>query len=99
MSGACLLPPHEAFGQVLRKHRLAVGLSQEQLGLESGVQKNLISLIERGQNPANDFNYLQAGFSARGKTVKDGLRDRKVVRTRTVGVICQSERQFVFQLR
>ncbi|MBK7282260.1 MAG: helix-turn-helix transcriptional regulator [Burkholderiales bacterium] len=38
------------FGRVLRKHRLAAGFSQEQLGLESGVQRNFISLIETGQN-------------------------------------------------
>ena len=30
--------------------RVAAGLSQEQLGLESGVQRNFISLIETGQN-------------------------------------------------
>jgi transcriptional regulator with XRE-family HTH domain len=29
---------------------MAAGLSQEQLGLESGVQRNFISLIETGQN-------------------------------------------------
>jgi transcriptional regulator with XRE-family HTH domain len=34
----------------LRRLRLAAGLSQEQLGLESGVQRNFISLIETGQN-------------------------------------------------
>ncbi len=34
----------------LRKHRLAAELTQEQLGLESGVQRNFISLIETGQN-------------------------------------------------
>lgn len=50
MSGTPSISPHEAFGQVLRKHRLAAGLSQEQLGLESGVQRNFISLIETGQN-------------------------------------------------
>ena len=50
MLGNSPLPPHTAFGQVLRKHRLAAGLSQEQLGLESGVQRNFISLIETGQN-------------------------------------------------
>lgn len=50
MSGTSPISPHEAFGQVLRKHRLAAGLSQEQLGLESGVQRNFISLIETGQN-------------------------------------------------
>lgn len=50
MSGNTPISPHEAFGQVLRKHRLAAGLSQEQLGLESDVQRNFISLIEIGQN-------------------------------------------------
>jgi len=50
MLGNSPISPHAAFGQVLRKHRLAAGLSQEQLGLESGVQRNFISLIETGQN-------------------------------------------------
>jgi len=50
MSGNTSITPHAAFGQALRQHRLAVGLSQEQLGLESGVQRNFISLIETGQN-------------------------------------------------
>jgi transcriptional regulator with XRE-family HTH domain len=50
MLGNASISPHEAFGQVLRKHRLGAGLSQEQLGLESGVQRNFISLIETGQN-------------------------------------------------
>jgi transcriptional regulator with XRE-family HTH domain len=38
------------FGAALRRVRRAAGLSQEQLGLESGVQRNFISLIELGQN-------------------------------------------------
>ena len=50
MSGNSPATPHAAFGLALRKHRLAAGLSQEQLGLESGVQRNFISLIETGQN-------------------------------------------------
>jgi transcriptional regulator with XRE-family HTH domain len=50
MLGNSSLPPHAAFGLALRKHRLAAGMSQEQLGLESGVQRNFISLIETGQN-------------------------------------------------
>ncbi len=50
MSGNTSITPHAAFGQALRQHRLAAGLSQEQLGLESGVQRNFISLIETGQN-------------------------------------------------
>lgn len=50
MSGNTSFTPHAAFGQVLRKHRLAAGLTQEQLGLEADVQRNFISLIETGQN-------------------------------------------------
>ncbi len=45
-SGSRELP----FGAALRRVRLAAGLTQEQLGLESGVQRNFISLIELGQN-------------------------------------------------
>lgn len=37
-------------GAALRRVRRASGLSQEQLGLEAGVQRNFISLIETGQN-------------------------------------------------
>ena len=49
MSGNTSLAPN-AFGRALRRVRLAAGFSQEQLGLESGVQRNFISLIETGQN-------------------------------------------------
>lgn len=38
------------FGAALRRLRLAAGLSQERLGLEAGVQRNFVSLIETGQN-------------------------------------------------
>lgn len=37
-------------GVALRRLRKARGLTQEQLGLDSGVQRNFISLIELGQN-------------------------------------------------
>jgi transcriptional regulator with XRE-family HTH domain len=50
MLGSSPLTPHAALGCALRKLRLSAGLSQEQLGLESGVQRNFISLIETGQN-------------------------------------------------
>ena len=50
MQGISPITPQDAFGQVLRRHRLKTGWSQEQLGLESGVQRNFISLIETGQN-------------------------------------------------
>ena len=38
------------FGAALRRVRLAAGMTQERLGLEAGVQRNFISLIELGQN-------------------------------------------------
>jgi transcriptional regulator with XRE-family HTH domain len=38
------------FGAALRAARQAAGMTQEQLGLEAGVQRNFISLIELGQN-------------------------------------------------
>ena len=39
-----------AFGAALRRLRRAGGLSQERLGLDAGVQRNFISLIETGHN-------------------------------------------------
>lgn len=50
MSGKPSIAPHEAFGQVLRQMRQSARMTQEQLSLESGVQRNFISLIELGQN-------------------------------------------------
>ena len=50
MSGNTSITPQAAFGLALRTLRLAADMSQEQLGLESGVQRNFISLIETGQN-------------------------------------------------
>jgi len=38
-----------AFGQVVRRARKRAGLSQEQLGLDAGLARNFVSLIELGQ--------------------------------------------------
>jgi transcriptional regulator with XRE-family HTH domain len=50
MLGNALIAPNVALGRALRGLRQAAGLSQEQLGLEAGVQRNFISLIETGRN-------------------------------------------------
>lgn len=38
-----------AFGKVVRECRLEKGLTQEQLGFESGLTRNFVSLVELGQ--------------------------------------------------
>ena len=50
MLGRLKTQPGEAFGKVLRALRAERGLSQEALALEAGVQRNYVSLIERGVN-------------------------------------------------
>ncbi|MGF6287030.1 helix-turn-helix domain-containing protein [Pseudomonas silensiensis] len=39
-----------AFSRVLRERRKLAGLTQEKLALEADVQRNYVSLIERGVN-------------------------------------------------
>jgi transcriptional regulator with XRE-family HTH domain len=50
MLGKFKTQPGEAFGKVLRTLRVERGLSQEALALEAGIQRNYVSLIERGVN-------------------------------------------------
>jgi transcriptional regulator with XRE-family HTH domain len=47
------LEPEAAFGQVLRELRKGRGLSQETLALESGLERNYVSLLELGRNSAS----------------------------------------------
>lgn len=44
------MDPAIVFGQVLRHLRKEAGLSQEQLALTAEVERNYVSLIERGHN-------------------------------------------------
>jgi transcriptional regulator with XRE-family HTH domain len=44
------LDPAIVFGQVLRTLRKDAGLSQEQLALAANIERNFVSLIERGVN-------------------------------------------------
>jgi transcriptional regulator with XRE-family HTH domain len=45
--------PEIAFGKVLREVRKGRNLSQEALALESGVERNYVSLLELGRNSAS----------------------------------------------
>ena len=47
------MEPEVAFGRVLRELRKGAGLSQEQLALNADLQRNYISLLERGLNSAS----------------------------------------------
>lgn len=50
MLGKKIPSPSAAFGLVLRDIRKLRGMSQEALALEADLQRNYISLIERGVN-------------------------------------------------
>jgi len=47
------LEPEVAFGKVLRALRKEAGYSQEQLALDADLQRNYVSLLERGLNSAS----------------------------------------------
>lgn len=47
------MEPEAAFGRVLRELRKQAGLSQEQLAFSADLQRNYISLLERGLNSAS----------------------------------------------
>lgn len=44
------MDPAVIFGEVLRRLRKEAGLSQEQLAFEAEIERNFVSLIERGVN-------------------------------------------------
>lgn len=50
MLGKEKTPPNIAFGKVLRELRTKHALTQEKLAFEADLQRNYISLIERGIN-------------------------------------------------
>ena len=50
MLGNYKTPPNIALGLVLRKRRVELKLTQEELSLEADLQRNYISLMELGQN-------------------------------------------------
>ena len=59
----------EAFGRILRTHRVAAGLSQDELAYQAGLTRNYVSLLERGQrNPT--LNTMFALASALDTTLQ-----------------------------
>ena len=61
----------EALGRAVRELRLARGLSQEQLGHESGLHRNYVGGVERGElNPTYEsLLRLAAGVGVRASAL------------------------------
>jgi len=53
------MTPAEAFGHVLKRTRKENGLSQEQLALQSGLDRTFISLLERGKRQPSLTSILE----------------------------------------
>lgn len=53
------MTPAEAFGKVLKKIRNKSGLSQEQLALQSDLDRTFISLLERGKRQPSLTSILE----------------------------------------
>ncbi|MCO7058246.1 helix-turn-helix domain-containing protein [Pseudomonas juntendi] len=63
-----------AFSKVLRERRKHAELTQEKLALEAGVQRNYVSLIERGIHQPT-INIIFKLAAALGCTPSDMIRD------------------------
>lgn len=66
-----------AFGKVLRERRKQAGLTQEKLALEADVQRNYVSLIERGvhQPTINVIFKLAAALNCRPSALIADIED------------------------
>lgn len=57
----CIPGLEKAFGEVLRKHRKALKLTQEVLAIETGLDRTFISLMERGmRRPLLTISFILA---------------------------------------
>ena len=75
--------PERAFGRVLRGIRNARGLSQEQLGFDSGYHRTYISLLERGLKSPS-LATIMCLAAALGATATDMIRrvERELAKAR-----------------
>jgi len=58
-------PAHAAFGEAIRETRKQLGVSQEQLALECGLDRTYISGIERGTRNPSLTNILKIAAALR----------------------------------
>src|SRR6266536_5552077 len=90
--GAGMAPPHPPpFGELLRRHRLASGLSQEALAERAGLSVDAIGVLERGERQRPQRHTLRVladalalGDEARGpflaaaRSLAGGARHRAI---------------------
>jgi transcriptional regulator with XRE-family HTH domain len=59
--------PRKAFGENLRKRRLALGLSQEDLAERAGVHRTYVGSVERGERNVSLDNIVRLAGAVRVK--------------------------------
>ena len=65
---------HRRFGRVIRRHREALGLSQEEFAYEVGVHRTYVSLVERGAgNPS--LSVIESLAESLGTTISSLFRE------------------------
>lgn len=73
-----------AFGRALRKHRIRLGLSQQELAMNAGLDRTYVSLLELGhRSPTLNTLYLLCGalnilFADFAQHIDDALADFEV---------------------
>jgi transcriptional regulator with XRE-family HTH domain len=71
---------HLAFGDLLRQHRNAAGLTQEDLAERSGLSVDTISLLERGKHRRPHRYTRQSLADALGLSRSDSIRFERAAR-------------------
>ncbi len=71
---------HLAFGDLLRQHRNAAGLTQEDLAKRAGLSVDTISLLERGEHRRPHRYTMQSLAEALGLSQQDRIRFEKATR-------------------
>ena len=86
-------PGAPAFGELLKKHRVAAGITQDYLAEIARVSANAISSLERGVRRAphrDTVSLLASALGLTGREREDFEASAEVVRARTVATRTQA---------
>lgn len=75
------------FGEVLRQHRLAAGISQEELAFRSDVDRTYVSRLERGtrQPTITTMISIGAALGLPAAVLMQDVEERYLQTTKTIG--------------